>query len=190
MTKKQEFLKEAYIHKEYLYHFAKKLTKDEDQAKDLLQEVWIKAYKKWGSYEKATNCRAWLAQILRNCFINSFRKDRPISFTDYYATFNIATDHNKTNHLYSAIEDQRIPIPDEVLSSKKMVDSILMVIDKLPDPFKMTATLNFIDGKTGPEIVQILGIPLGTVKSRLSRSRKMIANNLNGLPRWKDYDKR
>ncbi len=73
--KQQSFEKEALQHMDALYHFGYKLTANKDDAQDLLQETYLKAYRFWDQFREGTNCKAWLFQIMKNSFINRYRKE-------------------------------------------------------------------------------------------------------------------
>ena len=72
--KEKEFLEEAFPHMNFLYSFARHLTGNSDDADDLVQDTFLKAYKYWDKYEKGTNIRAWLFRIMKNSYINRYRK--------------------------------------------------------------------------------------------------------------------
>jgi len=81
----EEFRKEALPYMNALYNFALQLTHDSDDAADLLQETYLKAYRFWDKFEKGTNCKAWLFRIMKNSFINFYRKNtRSPEILDYY----------------------------------------------------------------------------------------------------------
>jgi len=168
------FEEEFLPHIDSLYNFAYHLTYDEDDSNDLVQETFLKAYRFIGSYVEGTNAKAWLFKILKNAFINEYRKKskRPakVDFED------IVSYHDSENTSYVGSLDLREEIFQGMLG-----DEVTKSLNALPVDFKTVVLLCDVEGFTYEEIAKIIDIPIGTVRSRLHRARNMLKEKL------KDY---
>jgi RNA polymerase sigma-70 factor (ECF subfamily) len=167
--KQREFEDEALIHLDALYGLALRLSGgDEPRAEDLVQEAVLKAYRAWDRFEAGTNCRAWLMTILRNTFINQFRqqKTRPSP-----VEFEQVAERPSSDALYEADPEGRIF--DRIID-----DQVITAIDELPDEFRVAIVLSDLEGLSYQEVAELMGIPVGTVKSRLFRARKRLQERL------------
>ncbi|MGK0389045.1 MAG: RNA polymerase sigma factor (sigma-70 family) [Maribacter sp.] len=155
-----------------LYNFAYHLTYNEADANDLVQEAYMKAYRFISSYEVGTNAKAWLFKILKNAFINQYRKKtkRPTQ-VDYEEVINFHAEENDTN--YSSYLDLR-----EEIFQDMMGDEITIAINSLDIPFRTVILLCDVEGFKYEEISKILDVPIGTVRSRLHRARNMLKEKL------------
>lgn len=155
-----------------LYNFAYHLTYNEADANDLVQEAYMKAYRFISSYEVGTNAKAWLFKILKNAFINQYRKKtkRPTQ-VDYQEVINFHAEENDTN--YSSYLDLR-----EEIFQGMMGDEITIAINSLDIPFRTVILLCDVEGFKYEEISKILDVPIGTVRSRLHRARNMLKEKL------------
>ena len=144
---------------------------DEDDANDLVQDTYLKAYRFFDSYEPGTNAKAWLFRILKNSFINEFRKKSKqptkVDYSDLEHTYNSEdADSNKTVDLRT--ETERDKIGDEVATALNALD-----VD-----FRTAIILCDLEGFTYEEMSKILDIPIGTVRSRLHRARNLLKEKL------------
>ena len=155
-----------------LYNFAFHLTFDEDDANDLVQETYLKAFRFIDSYEAGTNAKAWLFKILKNAFINHYRKKakRP-NRVDYEEIVTFQNAENDTN--FSSYMDLR-----EEMFQGMMGDEVTNAINSLPVDFRTVILLCDIEGFKYEEISKIIDIPIGTVRSRLHRARNMLKEKL------------
>lgn len=154
-----------------LYTFAYHLTYDEDDANDLVQETYLKAYRFIDKYEEGTNAKAWLFRILKNAFINHYRKrSKQPTKVDYE---EIAAYHDEGDTRYSSYLDLR-----EELFQTMMGDEVTNSINALPVDFRAVILLCDVEGFTYEEISKIVDIPIGTVRSRLHRARNMLKEKL------------
>ncbi len=176
----EEFRKEALPHMDALYNYALQLTQDSDDAADLLQETYVKAYRFWDKFEKGTNCKAWLFRIMKNSFINFYRKNiKSPEKLDYdeieeiYETIksNEENPHNLDREIYDNVLD------DDVMSALK----------SLPEEFRTVLIMCDIEGMTYEEIADFLDIPIGTVRSRIHRARKVLATKLYDYAKARGY---
>ena len=159
----EEFLPHADALKTFAYH----LTYNETDADDLVQETYLKSYRFIHSYLVGTNAKAWLFKILKNEFINRYRKKakRPKA-VDFEEIINY---HNQEeNNPYSSYVDLRVE-----LFQAMMGDEVTNAINGLAVDFRTVILLCDIEGFTYEEISKIIDIPVGTVRSRLFRARNL-----------------
>ena len=178
--KYNEFQNEALPHIDALYNFAYKMTGSGDDADDLVQETYLKAFRFWDKFEKGTNCKAWLFRILKNSYINDYRKiskqPSKVDYDDIQNFYeNIKSSDIKTQHVQ---EDSFSTVLD---------DDITDAISELPDDFRTVVILSDIEGFTYEEIADFVDCPIGTVRSRLHRARKMLYAKLHGYAHNKGY---
>ncbi len=167
--KQREFEDEALVHLDALYGLALRLSGgDEPRAEDLVQESILKAYRAWDRFEAGTNCRAWLMTILRNTFINQFRRQKsqpaPVDFDS-------VAERPSAGALYEADPEGRIF--DHIID-----DQVIAAIDDLPEEFRVAVVLSDLEGLSYQEVAELMDIPVGTVKSRLFRARKRLQERL------------
>ncbi len=178
--KQIEFQQEAIQHINALYNYALHLTMNPDDAKDLVQETYLKAYKFFGSFEKGTNCKAWLFKILKNNYINKFRKNsREPGKVDY----DLIKDFY---HSIKAAQSDSEDLNSGYFKSL-MHDEVYQALQSLPDEFKEVIQLCDIEGFTYEEIANMVESPIGTVRSRLYRGRKLLRSKLNDFAKKYGY---
>lgn len=167
-----------------LYTFAYHLTYNEEDANDLVQETYLKAYRFIDSYNEGTNAKAWLFRILKNAFINQYRKkSKQPTRVDYEEIINY---HDEEDTNYSSYLDLR-----EEMFQDMMGDEVTTAINSLPVDFRVVILLCDIEGFTYEEIAKIIDIPIGTVRSRLHRARNMLKEKLRTYAQSLGYkDKR
>jgi len=166
-----EFEAEAFPHKDILYNFALRTTGNADDAKDLLQETFMKAFRFWDKYEKGTNIRAWLFRIMKNSYINRYRKvTREPGMVDY----------DDVENFYDSVRDNSTDSNDlqKRLYSNMLSDEVTSALQSLPEDFRTVLILCDIEQLTYEEISDFLNCPIGTVRSRLHRGRKMLEEKL------------
>ena len=174
--RKKEFEEIALPFMQSLYNTALRMAKVSEEAEGLVQETYLLAYKNFDSFQKGTNCKAWLFKILRNFFINRYRKDSKSPVTvqyeavENYYLHNQFTSHHNFTHIDFIKEPDRLK---EVLG-----EDITAALEELPDEFREAVLLSDIEGFTYEEISHITDAPLGTVKSRLNRARGMLQKKL------------
>jgi RNA polymerase sigma factor (sigma-70 family) len=149
---------------EYLKPFAVSLTRDNETAKDLLQETMFRALANKEKYNAGTNIKAWLYTIMRNIFINDYRRR---------AKQNTILDNSINEFL---LNSNQLSITNAAESNLKMKE-IMQAVYKLPDIFRHPFMLYF-DGYKYNEIAGILKEPLGTIKSRIHFARKLLKEQL------------
>ena len=167
-----------------LYTFAYHLTYNEEDANDLVQETYLKAYRFLDRYEAGTNAKAWLFRILKNAFINQYRKKSKQPNRVDIDELTSIRDEEDTN--YSSYFDLR-----EEMFQGMIGDEVTNAINSLPVDFRAVILLCDIEGFTYEEIAKIVDIPIGTVRSRLHRARNMLKDKLKAYAESKGYkDKR
>ncbi len=175
-----EFEKEAIPHMDALYNFALRMTGDGDEADDLVQETYLKAFRFFDKFEKGTNCKAWLFRIMKNTFINSYRKSSKepdkVDYEDVENFYeNIKPSSTDSAHLEKEMYDNLL---DDELSN---------AIASLPEDFRTVIILCDIEGFSYDEIADFVDVPVGTVRSRLHRARKMLFAKLYDYAADKGY---
>jgi RNA polymerase sigma-70 factor (ECF subfamily) len=167
------FETEAMPHAHGLYGAAMRLTRSPDDAADLVQETFLKAFRAFDQFEPGTNCKAWLFRILTNTFINKYRrktKERDI----LEGSERTAAEHQLV-HLPSK---RAFLDPEGHLADQTFADEVLAALDKVPEDFKAVVVLADVEGLAYKEIADICEIPVGTVMSRLFRGRRILQEQL------------
>ncbi len=168
------FQKEFLPHADALKTFAFHLAYNEDDANDLVQETFMKAHRFIDRYIAGTNAKAWLFKILKNAYINQYRKrskqPTKVDFEDFISYHDTDEDGGATGYL-----DLR-----EEIFENMMGDEVTTAINVLPVDFRTVILLCDIEGFKYEEIAKIIDIPIGTVRSRLFRARNMLKENLKG----------
>lgn len=154
-----------------MYNFAYRLTYDEDDAKDLVQETYLKAFRFIDSFQRGTNAKAWLFRILKNSFINDFRKkSKEPSKVDYQ---EVETYYNSEDVDASITTDLRVDAVQDMIG-----DEVSNALNSLAVDFRTVIILCDLEGFTYEEMAKILDIPIGTVRSRLHRARNLLKEKL------------
>ncbi|MFH0736026.1 MAG: sigma-70 family RNA polymerase sigma factor [bacterium] len=175
-----DFERDALPHLNSLYNFALQMTGSPDDANDLVQETFLKAFRFFDKFEQGTNCKAWLFRILKNCFINDFRKiSKEPNRVDYDDVQNFYEIINESDIKYKHWEDDAF--------SQLLDDEISLAIAALPEDFRTVIILNDIEGFTYEEIADFVDCPVGTVRSRLHRARKMLYSQLYDYAKNRGY---
>ncbi len=162
-----EFDNEVIPHLSSLKSFALKMTNDSDESEDLIQDTLLKAFRFFDKFEKGTNAKAWLFQIMKNSFINNYRKTTRESFK---------VDYDDVQNFYETIKSEEVKTQhyENDAFSDVLDDEIANALSILPDDFRTVVFLSDIEGYTYEEISDFIDCPVGTVRSRLHRARKML----------------
>ncbi len=167
-----------------LYRTALRLTHNQQEAEDLVQETMLKAFRFANSYHPGTNLRAWLFRILNTSAINRYRKQ-----ATHPATTSLP--EGEDFYLYNRIRDmsgQELSAgAEEEVLSRYLDDDVYKALNDLPMNFRMPIILADIEGLSYKEIAQALQIPIGTVMSRISRARRQLQKSLWQYARDKGY---
>jgi RNA polymerase sigma factor (sigma-70 family) len=166
------FEKELLPQADALYNFAYHLTYNEDDANDLVQDAYFKAMRFMDKYAVGTNPKAWLFTILKNAFINEYRKkSKQPNKVDYEEIVNFHQEEEGTN--FSSYMDLRVEMFENMMG-----DEVTKAINDLPEDFRTVILLCDLEGFSYEEIADITEIPIGTVRSRLHRARNMLKEKL------------
>lgn len=174
------FEKEMLPHVGALQTFAYHLTYNQEDADDLVQETYMKAFRFIDKYEKGTNAKAWLFKILKNAYINEYRKKvKQPTKVDFEV---IVAYHDTDDDHLSGYSDLR-----EEIFLHMMGDEVTTAINSLPIDFRTVILLCDIEGFTYEEIASIIDVPIGTVRSRLFRARNLLKEKLTSYAKMHGY---
>ncbi len=175
------FQQEFFPHMDAMYNFALKLTNDEDEAQDLVQDTCMKAYRFIHSFEPGTYAKAWLFRILKNNFINDYRKKSrgPAKVEFEWVEQSITGDEESEPAFQADLQAETV---NEMLG-----DEITAAIQALPVDFRMIIILCDLEEFSYEEMARILNIPIGTVRSRLHRARALLKDSLATYAKSKGY---
>jgi len=175
---RREFEREALPHMDALYGLAMRLTRSPRDAEDLVQEAYLRAFRFFDHWEPETNMRAWLFTILRNAFINRYRKQSTVPKT---------VEFEKIEGTYeSLIQESFVRAgrnPEQLLLDGSLDTEIREALDALPEEYREVVWLAVVEELSYKEIAAVLSIPIGTVMSRLHRGRRLLQAALIGYGR-------
>ncbi len=184
-VRRTDFEETALVHLDAMYGAACRLTRNARDAEDLVQEALLRAYRFWDTFEKDSNCKAWLLRILTNTFINEYqRRKRSRQVLDAATAEQGATDGVL---VHEAAESQRSP--ESMLVDRSVSDDVQRALDALPDDFRVAVVLCDIEGLSYKEIADVMGTPVGTVMSRLFRGRRLLQASLKECAQQRGYIK-
>jgi RNA polymerase sigma-70 factor, ECF subfamily len=168
------FEEDALTHAEHLYRIALRLTGSPQAAEDLVQDTYLRALRSWRSYQPGTNLAAWLATIMRNANLDDLRRQsrRPVSEP---------LDEGGDYYLYNRLAEASPQPQDEVLA-RLSGNAIVSAVADLPPSFREVVVLVDVGDFSYAEAAGILGIPIGTVMSRLYRGRRLLKRALADRP--------
>lgn len=178
--KRDIFDHEFLPHINSMYNFGYRLTLDRDDAKDLVQDTYFKAFRFIESFQRGTNAKAWLFRILKNSFINDYRKKiKEPNKVDY----------QEVESYYNSEDVDRQITPDlRVDALKDMIgDEISNALNSLDVDFRTVIILCDLEGFKYEEMAKILDIPIGTVRSRLHRARQLLKEKLSEYAKSMGY---
>ncbi len=159
--------------REQLFKTAVRLTRSSEDAEDLVQETYLKAYRHYASFRPGTNLKAWLFKILKNTFINDYRRRKQVppqvDFADLEETFE---------SVLSTLAGPVTRSPEDELLDTSLDSEVRRALIGLPHNYKVVVLLADIEGYAYKEIADILAIPVGTVMSRLYRGRRLLEKAL------------
>ncbi|MDQ3400766.1 MAG: sigma-70 family RNA polymerase sigma factor [Candidatus Limnocylindria bacterium] len=173
------FERDALSYLDALYRTALRMTRSEEEAEDLVQETYIRAFRFQEQFEAGTNLKAWLFRILTNTFINQFRrrKSRPqtteLDDVDESALYR---------HMTGASAASTAAEPEAVVLDRVVDSEVTKALEELPEKFRTVVLLD-VEGFSYKEMAEMLHVPIGTVMSRLHRGRKFLQKRLYDLAR-------
>ncbi|MCP4900815.1 MAG: sigma-70 family RNA polymerase sigma factor [bacterium] len=168
-----DFTSGALPYREQLFKSALRMTRSVEDAEDLLQETYLKAYKYYERFSEGTNFKAWLFKIMKNTFINSYRKKKlqppKVDFDEVHE----GLEQTLLESTQASMAD-----PEAGYLTSEMDGEVRRALVKLPHDYKMVVLLADLQGFSYKEIADILEVPVGTVMSRLYRGRRMLEHSL------------
>jgi len=178
----QQFERLALPYLESLYNTALRMARNPQDAEDLVQETFLRAYRSYHQFTPGTNLKAWLFRILKNAFINEYRKRRaaPVEedFSGIEESFESKVDRDRTS---------TIPNPEEEALSRSLDQGVQRALADLPEDYRMAIVLADLEGFSYKEIAEILEVPIGTVMSRLYRGRRQLEEEMLRYARERNY---
>ncbi len=173
--KKEEFEELALQYMDTIYWAAMRMAKNEEDAEDLVQEAYLRAYRFFDKFRKGSNFKAWLLKILRNVAINASikaRKTPPMYDVDRLADADIlVSEATPENEIFNSLLDEELA----------------NAINALPECYRITLVLSDLEGLPYKEIAETLNCPEGTVMSRLHRGRKLLRKSLYEYAKKRGY---
>ncbi len=167
VMRRAEFEREALLHLDALYSFALKLSRSRDDAEDLVSDTMLRALERWEQYRLGTNIRAWLFTILYHLFVSRKRR--------IDAREVLAPDDSDGGAPFEPVGETD---PEGTFYNSFIDEQVVAAIQALPDEYRSAVTLSDVQGMRYAEIAQVLGVPEGTVKSRLFRGRRILQKKL------------
>jgi RNA polymerase sigma-70 factor, ECF subfamily len=178
----RDFEEIALVHLDTLYRTALRLTHNRAEAEDLVQDTCLRAFRSFHRFDPGTNCRAWLLTIMRNLFLNRARRQGREKLES-----DLAGGTRGLDELAQPLGERATPA-DEFLHTVVHGD-VDRALKGLPLVFREAVVLADLEGLSYREIAEIMGCPVGTVMSRLSRGRALLREALGRLAREHGYSK-
>lgn len=168
-----EFAREALPWLDDVYRFALSLTRDEADADDVVQETFLRAYRSWHTFIPGTDCRRWLFTICRNVFLRSRERQRPtVDLEDG------EQDALAAGSVYAAARENGY---DDLYARLDIAPALREAIDELAEPFRSAVLLVDVEDLSYDSAAEVMGVPIGTVRSRLFRGRRLLQEKLASL---------
>jgi RNA polymerase sigma-70 factor, ECF subfamily len=165
------FEEEALPHLDAVYRFALRLSGEPDQAEDLVQETFLRAYRSWDQYTRGTAAKSWLFTICRNVFLRTRERGKRHDEIVKENAGPASTGVDPVNPLWLSV---RSVDPEGEFFDSIVDERILESIQELQEDFRAVVVLSDVEGLSYQEISELLDIPVGTVKSRLFRGRRQL----------------
>ena len=167
----REFERDAIPWLDDVYRFALSLTRDESDAEDVVQETYLRAYRSWDTFQPGSDARRWLFTICRNVFLRSKEREKPqVDIVDAEAEASAA--------VYEHTVASKGGTADALLTQIDLQPAIRRALDELQEPFRSAVILVDVDDQSYESAAQILEVPIGTVRSRLFRGRRLLQDML------------
>jgi RNA polymerase sigma-70 factor (ECF subfamily) len=165
------FEEEALPHLDAVYRFALRLSGSPDQAEDLVQETFLRAYRSWGQYTRGTAAKSWLFTICRNVFLRGRERVKRHEEIVEREAVRTPSGTEVVNPLWASVDGVD---PEGTFFGSIVDDRILEAVNALPEDFRAAIVLSDVEGLGYGEIAEVLDVPVGTVKSRLFRGRRQL----------------
>jgi RNA polymerase sigma-70 factor (ECF subfamily) len=164
------FEREALPWLDDVYRFALSLTRDEADADDVVQETYLRAYRSWHTFIPGTECRRWLFTICRNVFLRSRERQRPTVDLEDGEQDAVAA-----GSVYAAARESGY---NDLYATLDLAPALQEALDDLAEPFRSAVILVDVEDMTYETAAQVMGVPIGTVRSRLFRGRRLLQEKL------------
>jgi RNA polymerase sigma-70 factor (ECF subfamily) len=169
-TRDAEFARDALPWLDDVYRFALSLTRDEADADDVVQETFLRAYRSWHTFILGTDCRRWLFTICRNVFLRSRERQRPTVDLEDGEQDAVAA-----GSVYAAAREKGY---DDIYARLDLAPALREALDELAEPFRSAVILVDVEDLTYESAAEVMGVPIGTVRSRLFRGRRLLQEKL------------
>src|SRR5438105_9493545 len=169
-TQAEDFAEQAIEHLDTLYRGALRLTRDPDQAQDLVQDTYARALRYQASFKQGTNLRAWLFAIMRNLFWDRFKGGQG-------SEISLDQESEDDFGLYERLQDESAHPELDVLD-RIAATEVVSAVDQLPPAYREVVMLVDVEGFSYKDAAEILEVPIGTVMSRLHRARRQLQRRL------------
>jgi RNA polymerase sigma-70 factor (ECF subfamily) len=168
------FEREALPWLDDVYRFALSLTRNEADADDLVQETFLRAYRSWHTFERGSDARRWLFTICRNAFLRTRERAR----------HQVELEDGDVESVASQMaESAARPGDEQLLARLDLGPALQRALNELPEPFRSAVTLVDVEDQSYEAAAEILGVPIGTVRSRLFRGRRLLQQMLTEYAR-------
>lgn len=171
----------AYEHLDSMYSTALRLTQNQQDSEDLVQDTYLKAYQFFHRFEPGTNFKAWIFKILMNTFINRYHKKMrtPQSIQFEKVEYTVESD--------ASPEEFYLLMKNQERFKELFTDEVVLAVDQMPENYKVAVLLCDLEEFSYKEISDMLDIPIGTVMSRISRGRKFLQKALVDYAKQEGY---
>ena len=153
-----------------VYRFALSLTREESDADDVVQETFLRAYRSWHTFIPGTDCRRWLFTICRNVFLRSRERQRPTVDLEDGEQDAVAA-----SSVYAAAREKGY---DDLFATLDLAPALREALDELAEPFRSAVILVDVEDLSYESAAEVMGVPIGTVRSRLFRGRRLLQEKL------------
>lgn len=189
-TRRREFEENAMAYVDSLYNMALRLVFNKEEAEDLVQETYLKAYRFFNTFQKGTNIKAWLFKILRNTFINKYRKTVSTpgeSFFEDIESVQASVPYEEETKSGESVDTLEKKYND---LGSLVDDEVKNALDSLPVEYREAILLSDVEELSYKDISEITNVPIGTVKSRLNRGRGLLQKSLLAYAKDRGFIKR
>jgi RNA polymerase sigma-70 factor (ECF subfamily) len=164
------FEREALPWMDDVHRFALSLTRDAADADDIVQDTYLRAYRSWHTYLPGSDCRRWLFTICRNVFLRSREREKPTVELE-----DVERDVIGSGRVYAAALEEGYT---DLFARADILPAIQAAIEQLPEPFRSAVVIVDVEDQPYEAAAEILGVPIGTIRSRLFRGRRLLQERL------------
>lgn len=181
--KREEFAREAITHLDHLYRVAFHLAKDEDEAQDLVQETYARAFGSYQQFVRGTNMKAWLTRILYNFFFDHYHQNKR-----WVSVGELGVEGPEATNFWGRAPTDN-PGPEGHVLLRELGTKITDALRKIPKEYRVPIILVDMGDFSYAEAAEIVSCPVGTIRSRLSRGRKLLHEQLKGYVGVKEEER-